>query len=297
MLNHRRLLDPLVLVILVFASGSCLVTRGESQGGIGPKAELKAAQRAKRIWIVVNLFTGQTSKQAVRVKDALERLGAQGNGIVLSYRDVTVENILSLNPSFLALSPNGTPWCRYKGRNRENLKMFLKSLRVLIEDYSIPVVGICGGHQALALAFGGKVGPVKGGEDDCFPHRNNPTERGRHYVTIVKDDPIFLGMPKKINMAQNHFDEVKRMPPGFICLAQNNLCPYQIIRHPSKPVYGVQAHSEYYFSSRPDGGLFLRNFIVLAQNHNKFVRDGKLPDVVSTGEPVRKPGTTQKTVW
>jgi GMP synthase (glutamine-hydrolysing) len=264
-----------------------------------------------RIWIVVNLFTGQTSKQAVLVRDTLTRLGAKGRGIVLPYRDITVENMKRLDPAFLALSPNGIPWCRYRGRNGENLKMFFKSLKILVEDYNIPVVGICGGHQALALAFGGKVGPIRGGEDDCFPYGKNPTERGRHYVSVIQEDPIFLGMAKRINLVQNHYDEVKRMPPGFICLAKNDLCPYQIIRHPSKPAYGVQAHSEYYFGSRPDGGLLLRNFLSIAENHNRFYRDGEPvnPSPASANvsrapaHPPRGPAKAQKrepllkTVW
>ena len=88
--------------------------------------------------------------------------------------------------SSMALSPNGIPWCKYRGKNGQDLENFFKSLQVIIEDMQIPVIGICGGHQALALAFGGKVGPIRGGEDDCFPYGHNPTEKGRHdvYVSI-----------------------------------------------------------------------------------------------------------------
>lgn len=285
------------MLILISAVFPCFVGVAESVGYIGPKARPMSAVRNPRIWIVVNLFTGQSSEQAVRVRDTLATLGAPGRGIVLPYRDITVENMKRLDPAFLALSPNGIPWCRYKGRNGDNLKMFFESLKILVEDYNIPVVGICGGHQALALAFGGKVGPIRGGEDDCFSYGNNPTERGRHYVTVIKKDPIFLGMAGQINMVQNHYDEVKRMPPGFICLAQNKLCPYQIIRHPSKPAYGVQAHSEYYFRSRPDGGLLLRNFLAIAEKHNRFYRDAEPVDNRPTNEHAQKRGPLLKSVW
>lgn len=223
-------------------------------------------------WVVVNLFTGRTSKQAVRVRDTLARLGAEGQGIVLPFREVTAENMAKLRPTFLALSPNGVPWCRYKGSNGQDLDNFLRSLKIIVEEMNIPVIGICGGHQALALAFGGKVGPIRGGEDDCFPYGNKPTEKGRHNVYVVADDPLFQGMGKTVNLVQNHFDEVKRLPEGFVPLAQNELCEYQIIKHPTKPAYGVQAHTEYYLKTRPDGGLLLKNFLGIAKTHNELVR-------------------------
>ncbi len=235
------------------------------------------------LWIVVNLFTGKTSKQANIVREKLIRLGVGGTGIILPYSEVTTENITALRPAFLALSPNGIPWCRYKGRNRENLDNFFSALRVIVEQMDVPVVGICGGHQALALAFGGKVGPIRGGEDDCFPYTKKPTERGRHNIEVIAKDPIFDGMGETINLVENHFDEVKRLPSGFIHLAQNDLSPFQIIKHPTKPAYGVQAHTEYSYSARPDGGTLLRNFLKIVATHNRVVRR---PAVEQIGDPV-----------
>jgi GMP synthase (glutamine-hydrolysing) len=261
-----------------------------STGGSPVQLKLieETSLRSSSVWIVVNLFSGRSSKQAVRVRDTLARLGAEGQGIVLPYREVTVENMAKLRPTFLALSPNGVPWCRYKGQNGVDLDNFLRSLKIIVEEMDVPVIGICGGHQALALAFGGKVGPIRGGEDDCLPYGKNPTERGRHNVYVVADDPLFQGMGKTVNLVQNHYDEVKRLPPGFIRLAENDLCGYQIIRHPTKPVYGVQAHTEYYLKNRPDGGLLLTNFLHIAKIHNQ------LADKAITGEKPRTAGRENK---
>ncbi len=234
-----------------------------------PAAALTTTSQPE-VWIVVNLFTGRTSRQAERVRDVLGRLGAQGQGIVLPFSEITVENMNRLKPTFLALSPNGVPWCKYRGKNGVDLENFFRALKVIVEEMDIPVIGICGGHQAIALAFGGKVGPIRGGEDDCLPYGHNPTERGRRDVQVVKNDPLFVGMGKNLNLVQNHYDEVKRLPPGFISLASNPLCEHQIIRHATKPAYGVQAHTEYYYGSRPDGGLLLRNFLKIAREHNRL---------------------------
>jgi len=227
---------------------------------------------ASSLWVVVNLFSGRTSKQAVTVRETLERLGAEGQGIVLPFADITVENMARLRPAFLALSPNGVPWCKYTGKNGIDLQNFFKALKVIVEDMNIPVIGICGGHQAMAIAFGGKVGPIRGGEDDCFPYKKNPTERGRHTVVVLEKDPLFIGMGPTLNLVQNHYDEVKRLPPGFIALAKNELCPYQIMRHPTRPAYGVQAHTEYYMQKKPDGGTLLRNFLHIVRTHNRTAR-------------------------
>lgn len=279
-----------VLSFIILCSSSMTSAAGNpTQGTDEPTPGRVRPVPASSLWIVVNLFTGKTSKQAGIVKEILERLGAEGPGIVLPYRDVTVENMTRLRPAFLALSPNGIPWCRYKGKNGEDLRRFFESLRIIVEEMQIPVVGICGGHQALALAFGGKVGPIRGGEDDCFPYRHNPTERGRHNVNVTQSDPLFLGMGPSLNLVQNHYDEVKRLPSGFVCLAANKTCPYQIIRHPSRPAYGVQAHCEYYLQKKPDGGMLLRNFLHIARTHNRLVRTSDAPATVNRAISRRNP--------
>jgi GMP synthase (glutamine-hydrolysing) len=228
---------------------------------------------ASSTWIVVNLFTGRTSKQAELVRANLAKLGAEGQGIVLPYREITLENMRRLKPAFLALSPNGIPWCQYKGRNGEELRDFFKALRVIIEEMGVPTIGICGGHQAMAIAFGGKVGPISGGEDDCFRYGGHAKEHGRRDLSVVTQDPLFQGMGPTINLVQDHYDEVKKIPPGFVCLADNKLCKYQIIRHPTQPAYGVQAHTEYSMKTRPDGGLLLKNFLNIAKSHNQLTRN------------------------
>lgn len=266
----------LVLVLSLCMIGQTMAKKkSNDRSPVRAKAVEEPRLDSSSVWVVVNLFTGRSSKQAVKVRDTLARLGAEGQGIVLPFREVTAENMAKLRPTFLALSPNGVPWCRYKGNNGLDLDNFLRSLKIIVEEMDIPVIGICGGHQALALAFGGKVGPIRGGEDDCLPYGKNPTERGRHNVYVVEDDPLFQGMGKTVNLVQNHYDEVKRMPPGFVRLAQNELCGYQIIKHPTKPAYGVQAHTEYFLKTRPDGGLLLSNFLRIAKTHNELVR--KLP--------------------
>ena len=289
---------PRLALVLLLNAILCLVMAANSfsaqDKGKAAEPRVGASSGASSVWIVVNLFSGKSSRQAVIVHKALVRLGAEGNGIILPYRAITVENMEKIKPAFLALSPNGVPWCRYKGRNGEDLDQFLKALRTIVEDMSIPVIGVCGGHQALALAFGGKVGPIRGGEDDCLPYGKSPTEKGRHDVYVTEPDPLFAGMGKSLNMVQNHYDEVKKLPPDFVGLAANDLCPYQIMKHPTKPAYGVQAHCEYFHRARPDGGLLLRNFLNIARAHNRTERIGTAAPRQPTSAMGREHGKLRK---
>ncbi len=282
---------------LAFGCSTCRSDETRETASIVQTTQNSAIGDENSFWIVVNMFTGRTSRQAAKVLETLKRLGSGGCGIVLPYADITIENMTKLRPAFLVLGPNGIPWCRYKGKNGEDLANFFKALPVIIEDMRIPVIGICGGHQALALAFGGKVGPVRGGEDDCFPYGHNPTEKGRRDIYIVHKDPLFSDMDKSLNLVESHYDEVKRLPKGFITLGENELCPYQIIRHPDRPAYGVQAHTEYFMNSRPDGGILLRNFLDIARTYNRTARH--IDRTVSPVSQVQGIGLEnfRKTIW
>jgi len=272
------------MAVIFLASGSAVAQADFPEAVSSTVTNENGPLEATSLWVVVDLFTGRkSSKQAKIVRDKLVDLGVGGTPIILSYSSVSVENITSLHPAFLALSPNGIPWCKYRGRNRTDLDNFLSALRVIIEKMDIPVIGICGGHQALPLAFGGKVGPINGGEDDCLPYKHKPTEKGRHDIQVIAKDPIFTGMGKSLNLVENHFDEVKRLPPGFLHLARDGLSLYQIIKHPTKPAYGVQAHTEYFYSGRPDGGTLLRNFIKIVWQHNRIAHRGPVKQM---GDPV-----------
>jgi GMP synthase (glutamine-hydrolysing) len=294
---HRWFVTPAVFMLLVSYGDLMPSTRAGDFSVSSEPLDRIGPVEASSVWVVVNLFSGRNAEKAVRVRKTLERLGAGGQGVVLPYREVTVENILRLRPAFLALSPNGVPWCDYTGDNGTNLQNFLRALRIIVEKMNVPVIGICGGHQALALAFGGKVGPILGGEDDCLPYGKDPTERGRHTITVVRKDPLLIGMGDTLNLVENHYDEVKRLPRGFLCLASNRLCRYQIMRHPTRPAYGVQAHTEYYLASKPDGGTLLRNFLHIVRTHNRLCRTPNVMNSHQRAMSKENSVTTREQTW
>ncbi len=82
-------------------------------------------------------------------------------GIVLPYSEITVEHMKRLRPSFLALSPNGMPWCRYKRQKRNGAGKLLEGLENNCRGAGNPCNRDLRRPSGLALAFGGKLVPYE----------------------------------------------------------------------------------------------------------------------------------------
>ncbi|MCX6770414.1 MAG: gamma-glutamyl-gamma-aminobutyrate hydrolase family protein, partial [Candidatus Micrarchaeota archaeon] len=74
---------------------------------------------------------------------------------------------------------------------------------------SQPLLGICLGHQLVAQSLGGKV--VKG----------KNAEYGISRIDIDLQGTLLEGVPTKFNAWVSHFDEVAKMPKGFVSLAHS----------------------------------------------------------------------------
>ena len=224
-----------------------------------------------RPWLMVTMGSSPHSGGG-HVFSVLKQLSGNPKGKVVHFSQVSYELIVEMQPAFIVLGPQGTPWCRYTGETGIALQNFLWILPSVAEEMNIPILGICGGHQALALAFGGKVGPIRADEDDCMPYSHD-RQGGVVALELKAPDPIFSGIDKSLRIVESHYDEVKVLPPGFVLLASEKVSRNQIIRHPTKPVYGIQGHPEHFYSGRPDGGLLIRNFLSIARTYNQMLRE------------------------
>ena len=226
-----------------------------------------------RPWLMVSMGRdGGCSRSCRNAFNVVQSMVPRHKGVIMPYGKVTAEKVAELDPEFIVLGPQGTPWCRYAGASSVELQNFLWALPVIAEGLKVPILGICGGHQALALAFGGRVGPIRGAWDDCFPY-SRVKQGGVVNIVPGSPDPIFRGLEQAVRIVESHYDEVKAMPPGFVRLGSDPLIDVQIMRHPTEPVYGIQGHPECFSRARPDGGIFIRNFIEIATACNRENRD------------------------
>ncbi|MEM2057675.1 MAG: GMP synthase, partial [Thermoproteota archaeon] len=86
-------------------------------------------------------------------------------------------------------------------------------------------------------------------------------------VRVVKRDPIFSGLGDIIYVDENHYCEVKMLPPGFDLLASTEECRIQVMKHRERPLYGVQFHPQIFDENHPDGRRILENFFKIAQQY------------------------------
>jgi GMP synthase-like glutamine amidotransferase len=145
----------------------------------------------------------------------------------------------------------------------------LAPLIEVIRSAELPLLGLCGGHQLMGLAFGVRpepMGPLARGEADPRPELapGMRKEWGAYPIRILGDDPLFAGLGDAAVVEQRHFWELKTLPEGFVRLAASDACAIQAMRHSARPLYGVQFHPERYSDAHLDGRTIVANFLRLA---------------------------------
>jgi len=112
----------------------------------------------------------------------------------------------------------------------------------------LPVLGICGGHQLIALAYGERV--LYMGRDI----------EGYREVDVLVEDPLFHGLPTAISVTQSHEEMIEQVPRGFTLLARSTETPIEAVSNERDRIYGVQFHPEIHDENHPAGKLVFANF-------------------------------------
>ena len=120
---------------------------------------------------------------------------------------------------------------------------------------TIPILGVCLGHQAIGEAYGGKVVRAR-------QVMHGKTSRVTHDGT-----GIFAGVPSPLQVMRYHSLTVEpsSLPAELevTAYAQDDPGEIHALRHRSHPVWGVQFHPE---SILTEGGhTLLRNFLTLTR--------------------------------
>jgi GMP synthase (glutamine-hydrolysing) len=208
------------------------------------------------ILLVDNTIEGAGSSPR-EIRAALEKIEPDLRVVTEPFQNITPEFVKTLAPSHIILSGQSHPWDKY---SRESLA----GIFYVIRQAPKPILGLCGGQQQMALAFGARVDLIERiapgeGYEGAF------RERGfcPVYLESENDSVLFEGLPEALTVWESHCDEVKDLPEDFLCTATNDVSDIQAMQHTSLPLYGVQFHPELFDAEHPHGRTILENFLKL----------------------------------
>src|SRR5437588_2404198 len=189
------------------------------------------------------------------IRAALQRIEPDLRVVTEPFQNITPEFVKTLNPSHIILSGQSHPWDQYSSPSLAGIFYVIRAARQ-------PILGVCGGHQQMALAYGAPVDLIERiapgeGYEGAF------RERGYCAVKIQTENGIFGDLPNPITVWESHCDEVKELPTDFICTATNSTSTIQAMQHNSRPLFGVQFHPELFDEEHPHGRIILENFLKL----------------------------------
>ena len=136
-----------------------------------------------------------------------------------------------------------------------------------IIEKSVPILGICFGHQMLSKLNGGRVKQSK--------HR----EFGLANILKINDSLLiknFFNNRKSIKVWMSHADQVSKLPKNFKIVASSQNSKFAIIENKLKNFYGVQFHPE--VTHTENGKILIKNFIfsICAVKKNWSSKDQKM---------------------
>ena len=155
---------------------------------------------------------------------------------------IDCDGIARLRPRRLVISPGpGTP--REAGVSVAAIRAFAGT---------IPILGICLGHQAIAEAFGGRV--VRAGR--MMHGKTSPIHHD--------DSALYQGLPNPFTATRYHslIVEPESFPEVLKVTARTREEEIMGLEHPDLPVWGVQFHPESILTV--EGMVLLKNFLKLS---------------------------------
>ena len=172
----------------------------------------------------------------------VQYIGQLGGAVEVHRNDkISIGAIRELKPDAIVLSPGPcTP--EKAGISVEVIRQF---------GITIPILGVCLGHQAIGYAFGGTV------------VRAERIMHGKTSTVINDGRTIFKGLPNPFVAGRYHSLIVERdsLPDCFEISAETEEGEIMGIRHKEYPVEGVQFHPESVLT--PNGKRVLKNFLTM----------------------------------
>jgi len=164
----------------------------------------------------------------------IERLGR--SCVIVQAKDADIELVRQLAPSGLILSPGpGNPSQAHQAAK-------------LVQSFyaTLPILGVCLGHQIIGDCFGASWGVSK---EPTYGKATEIHHQGKR---------IFDGLSQPMVAARYHSLALHSLPKDFEALAWSSSGELMAMGHRTKPVYGIQFHPESFLS--PEGLDLLGQF-------------------------------------
>ena len=156
---------------------------------------------------------------------------------------ITLDEINEMRPDKIIISPGpGTP--DDAGISIDAIKAFGKS---------IPILGICLGHQCIGQAFGATVSHAK---KLCH---------GKYSMVDIYDSPMFKDLDSPLKAARYHSLAVMEgtVPECLKVTAKTGDGEIMALEHREYPIFGLQFHPESIYT--PEGMKIIENFVMLGK--------------------------------
>jgi GMP synthase-like glutamine amidotransferase len=215
-----------------------------------------AVPAGEYVLLVGNQENGFTFSE---LADFVESLGLGLSTLTVPHYEVSLDmlNSLKKKPVAVILSGNNADY--------SNLPMFeYNGEYEIIRRSDIPILGICCGHQQLAMAYGYTYARSMGWEDIS----SMESAKTRTQIKKVKGDPIFSEMKDPFTAVEIHGWAVAIIPDGFELIGESTYV--QAIRSKSRMVYGEQFHAEIK-APYNEGTPYLINFLKMALKRKQEV--------------------------
>ncbi len=174
-------------------------------------------------------------------------MGEVGADVVVRRNDaITVDQIVAMAPEGIVISPGPC--------DPDRAGICLETIERL--QRSIPIFGVCLGHQCIGQVFGGKI------------ERAPKPMHGKMSTITHSGTGIFTGVPSPFQATRYHSLTIapNSMPNCLEITARSEDGVIQGVSHRELPIHGVQFHPESIASEH--GRVILRNFIDLSRGRN-----------------------------
>ncbi len=155
--------------------------------------------------------------------------------------EITIEEIKQMKPSKIIFSPGP--------KHPKDSGICLTILNNFDELGNISILGICLGHQAIGMHFGGNIKRME-----------NPLHGKTSEIMVLSENSVlFKNLPEKFKVMRYHSLYVDDIPEELEVTAMAEDGVAMAVEHKTKNIFGIQFHPESFFTEY--GKNMIRNFL------------------------------------